>query len=137
MRRATVRILREGRRPDAREGGGGVLLVPEGRRERRRGLLAIGPLPRGHLLLLERARVIHTVGIRGSTVVAFVDARMRVVAVRRLRRGRVGGPVRGARHVVEAAEGADLRAGDALQLVGAPSEADPTSRAYFARAPVS
>lgn len=135
MRRVTVRIARGGAARTT-GGSGGVLLVPEGRRERRRGLLATGPLPRGHLLLLPRARVIHTIGVRGPVAVAFVDAAMRVVAVRGVGPGRVAGPVRGARHVVEAAEGADLRAGDALQLVGAPSEADPTSRAYFARAPV-
>ena len=129
MRRFIVRIA-----PGA--GRGGLLLVPEGRRERRRGLLAIGPLPRGHLLLLPRARMVHTVGVRGPIAVAFVDAAMRIVAVRRIRPGRVAGPVRGARHVVEAAEGADLRAGEALQLVGAPSEAEPTRRAYFASAPV-
>lgn len=135
MRRVLVRIVRDV--PSGRAArGGGVLLVPEGRRERRRGVLAIGPLPRGHLLLLDRARVVHTVGVRGPIAVAFLDARMRIVAVRRVRPGRVAGPVHGARHVVEAAEGSDLRAGDALQLVGAPSDAEPTRRAYFARAPV-
>ena len=136
MRRVVVEIVRG--MPSGRDtcAGGGVLLVPQGRRERRRGLLAIGPLPRGHLLLLERARVVHTVGVRGRVAVAFVDAGMRIVAVRRVRPGRVAGPVRGARHVVEAAEGSDLRAGDAVQLVGAPSDADPTRRAYFASAPV-
>lgn len=129
MRRIAFRLDRDHRR-------GGVLVAAERRRERRRGLLATGPLPRGHLLLLPRARVIHTFGLRAPIEVAFVDAHMRVIAVRRVGPGRVAGPVRGTCHVIETEAGTGLRAGDALQLVGAPSEADPTSRAYFASAPV-
>mgnify|MGYP006268091159 CR=1 FL=1 len=112
-----------------------TLLVPATRRERMRGLAAVGPLPERHALLLPRARVVRSAGTR--CVVAFLDADLRVVAVRRLRPWRLAGPVRGARHVLEASEVADLRAGEALQLVGAPSEAEPTSRAYFARTPVA
>lgn len=129
MRRIAVRLDQSHRR-------GGMLLVAEHRSERRRGLLGTGPLPQGHLLFLPRARVIHSFGQREPIAVGFVDARMRVIAVRRLRPRRVAGPVRGARHVIETLESTDLRAGDALQLVGAPSEADPTSRAYLASAPV-
>ncbi|MFM7718267.1 MAG: hypothetical protein ACKO8G_02075, partial [Actinomycetota bacterium] len=108
-----------------------VVLEPSSRAERMRGLAAIGPLPAGHALLLPRARVVRSAGARCA--VAFLDADLRIVAVRSLRPLRLAGPVRGARHVLEAPERTALRAGEALQLVGAPSEAEPTSRAYFAR----
>lgn len=130
MRRVVIRTT------NPRDGRGGVLLVAERQSERMRGLRATGPLPQGHMLLLPHTRTIHTFGLRATIEVVYVDPRMEVIAVRRVRPGRVAGPVRGARHVIEASETTGLRAGDALQLVGAPSEAEPTSRAYFASAPV-
>lgn len=102
-----------------------------------RGLLAVGPPPRGVGLLLRDARIVHTIGMRAAIAVAFLDDDLRVRAVRAVRPGRLAGPVRGARHVLEVAPDADLAVGDRLQLVTAPSEADPTSRAYLARAPVA
>ena len=102
-----------------------------------RGLLAIGPPPRGVAMLLRGAHVVHTVGMTGSLLVAFLDTELTVRAMRVVAEGRFVGPVRGASHVLEAAPDADLVVGERLQLVTAPSEADPTSRAYFASAPVA
>lgn len=113
-----------------------TLLVPTSRRERARGLLGEEALPSDAAMLFPRARVIHTIGMKGPIKVVFLDGRLRVLEVRRAGPGRLFGPVRGARHVLEGAAGADIRLGDRIQLVTAPSEADPTRRAYFASAPV-
>ena len=88
-------------------------------------------------MLLRGAHVVHTVRMTGSLLVAFLDADLTVRATRVVGEGRFVGPVRGACHVLEAAADADLVVGERLQLVTAPSEAEPTSRAYFASAPVA
>lgn len=112
------------------------LLIPTKRRERARGLLGRTSLRSRTAMLLPRARIVHTFGMPAAITVAFLDRRLVVVAVRHAPPGRFVGPVRGASHVLEAIAGADLRPDDGFQLVTAPSDADPTRRAYFARAPV-
>lgn len=100
-----------------------------------RGLRAVGPPPPGVAMLLRRARVVHTFGMRAPILVAFLDAHLTLRAPRTgptIRRPRTS---RGARHVLECAPDADLAVGERLQLVTAPSEAEPTRRAYFASAP--
>jgi uncharacterized protein len=93
--------------------------VPRSARERARGLLGRDGLPPGHAMLFERTRSVHTVGMRFPIMVAFLDPSMAVVAVRRMRPGRLAFRPRGSRHVLECAAGSDLRPGDHL----APAEA--------------
>jgi hypothetical protein len=100
-----------------------------------RGLRAVGPPPPGVAMLLRRARVVHTFGMQAPILVAFLDAHLTLRATRLVRRRRLVGPVRGTRHVLECAPDAALAVGERLQLVTAPSEAEPTRRAYFASAP--
>lgn len=57
-------------------------------------------------LLLSPARGVHTLGMRFSIDVAFLDADLRVLAVRTMRPGRLGLPRPAARHVLEAEAGA-------------------------------
>lgn len=73
-------------------------------RSRLRGLLGRDGLD-GAILLTPGASV-HTLGMRFAIEVAFVDRRLRVLAVRRMPPGRVGLPRLRAKHVLEAADGA-------------------------------
>jgi len=65
-------------------------------------------------MLFERTRSIHTVGMRFPITVAFLDASMRVVALRRIPPGRLAFRLLGVRHVMECAADAALREGDHL-----------------------
>ena len=87
--------------------------------------------------LVRALPVAHRLAHEPAVEVAFLDADLTVRATRVVAEGRFVGPVRGASHVLEAAPDADLVVGERLQLVTAPSEAEPTSRAYFASAPVA
>ena len=99
-----------------------VVDVPESRRERIRGLLGTSSLGRGHGMLLERCRSVHTFGMRFPIDVVLLDRAHRVVAVRRVPPGRVTMPRPGVRHVLECPEGSGLRAGDRLTIDPDPIE---------------
>jgi uncharacterized membrane protein (UPF0127 family) len=73
-------------------------------RARTRGLLGADGV-RGALLLTPASSV-HTVRMRFAIDVAYLDRRLRVLAVRTMRPGRVGLPRLRARHVLEAEAGA-------------------------------
>jgi uncharacterized protein len=92
--------------------------VPETRRERMRGLLDRTTLHRGEALLLERTRSVHTFGMRSPIAVALLDRDAVVRAVVRMPPSRVLLPRRSVRHVLELAEGADVRAGDRFEPCG-------------------
>jgi uncharacterized membrane protein (UPF0127 family) len=62
-------------------------------------------------MLFERARSVHTFGMREPIVVAFLDRDHRVMRVATVPPGRIVWALR-ARHVLELPTGADLRAGD-------------------------
>ena len=105
-------------------------LVPERRRERATGLLGRAALDRGEAMLLERARSIHTVGMRFELAAAVLDAELRVLQIVRLRPDRLLLPRRGARHVLECRPDVDLRVGDRLRVDQAgqpPSPAAPVT----------
>jgi uncharacterized membrane protein (UPF0127 family) len=95
-------------------GGRWEVEVPRTARERARGLLGRTGLPPGGAMLFERTRSVHTVGMRFPITVAFLDASMRILAVHRVRPGRLAFAPRGARHVLECAPDAGLREGDCL-----------------------
>lgn len=71
-------------------------------------------------MLFERARSVHTVGMRFPVAVAFLGPPEGEVGVRRVRwvaamsPGRVALPRPGVRAVLELAAGADVRVGDAI-----------------------
>ncbi|MDP9342240.1 MAG: DUF192 domain-containing protein [Actinomycetota bacterium] len=88
--------------------------VPQTARERIRGLLGRDSPPPGHAMLFVRTRSVHTVGMRFAIDVAFLDASLRVIAVRTMRPGRLSLWPRGTRHVLECAAGAGPREGDRL-----------------------
>ncbi|MCQ4082263.1 DUF192 domain-containing protein [Streptomyces sp. RB6PN25] len=58
------------------------------------------------MILLTPAGGVHTFGMRFAIDVAYLDRRMRVLAVRTMRPGRLGRPRLRARHVLEAQAGA-------------------------------
>lgn len=74
-------------------------------------------------LLIERARSVHTFGMRFPIDVAFLDEDFVVVRTMQLRRYRLTLPVRGAHHALEAQAGAFARwhlvVGDRLEIQGA------------------
>ena len=88
--------------------------VPDTPRERATGLLGRNGLEPGTALLLERARSVHTVGMRFDLAVAFLGADLQVLELVRVPPGRVLIPRRSARHVLELRADAALRAGDRL-----------------------
>ena len=98
------------------------LTVASTRAERRRGLLGRDGIDGA--LLIERARSVHTVGMRFAIDVAFcrghADDELVVLRARTLRPGRVTLPVPPARCVIEAEAGAfaawGLREGDTLEV---------------------
>lgn len=62
----------------------------------------------------------HTFGMRFTILVAFLDADLCVVAVKRMPPGRIALPRLRARHVLECADGADIRRGDQLYEIQPP-----------------
>jgi len=91
--------------------------VPQTRRERMRGWRgrsAVGP---DEVLLLDRARSIHTFGMCLPISVALLDRELVVRSVRSVRPGRLLLPRPHIRHVLECDEGVDLRPGDRLRIV--------------------
>jgi uncharacterized protein len=93
-----------------------TIFVPQTRVERVRGLLGRQRLGRGEGLLLTRTRSIHTFGMRYPIEIARLDDEGRVVSTRVVLPSRLVLPARGARHILECAEGAAPRPGDALGL---------------------
>ena len=89
-------------------------------RERTSGLRGVYGLAPETALLIPRCRSVHTFGMRFTIVVAFLDADMRVVAVRQMPPGRVALPRFRVRHVLECASGADIRPGDQLYEIQVP-----------------
>jgi len=79
------------------------LELAESRRARRRGLLGRDGIEGA--LLLTPASAVHTMGMRFAIDVAYLDRKLRVLAVRTMRPGRIGLPRFGARHVLEAEAG--------------------------------
>ncbi|MCM1944213.1 DUF192 domain-containing protein [Streptomyces sp. G2] len=98
----------------SRRDGTGTLTVPEGAtvpvevaasyRARRRGLLGRDGV--AGAMLLTPANSVHTFGMRFPIDVAYLDRRLRVLAVVTMRPGRLGLPRPRARHVLEAEAGA-------------------------------
>ena len=84
------------------------------RRERTSGLRGVDALAPEAALYIPRCRSVHTLGMRFTITAAFLDADLRVVAVKRMPPGRVALPRFRARHVLECADGADIRPGDQL-----------------------
>jgi uncharacterized membrane protein (UPF0127 family) len=93
-------------------GGGWRVLIPETRRERMRGLRGHPPPGRREAMLLRRCRSVHTFGMQEPISVVFLDRAMTVIEVRRCRPRRLVVARGGARHVLEAGTGSDLRIGD-------------------------
>jgi hypothetical protein len=93
--------------------------VPEGRRERVRGLIGLGGLAPDEGFLIANATSVHTFWMRFPILVARLDGSFRVVEVRVVRRWRFVRPIRRARHVLECHEGADVRVGDSLVVARA------------------
>ncbi len=83
--------------------------VPTTHRERVRGLIGRPAVP----MLFERARSVHTFGMREAIVVAFLDRDHRVIRVTTVPPRRIVWSVR-ARHVLEMPAGSDLRRGARL-----------------------
>jgi len=94
------------------------LEVATSRADRRRGLL--GREGFEGALLIERARSVHSLGMRFAIDVAFCDADLVVLRTVRLRPHRVTLPVMRARRVIEAEAGMfahwGLRPGDQLEV---------------------
>ncbi|MFJ8359033.1 DUF192 domain-containing protein [Streptomyces sp. NPDC093984] len=85
------------------------LEVARSTRARRRGLLGRDGIDGA--LLLSPASAVHTLGMRFSIDVAYLDRTLRVMAVRTMPPGRIGLPRPRARHVLEAEAGAMERWG--------------------------
>jgi uncharacterized protein len=83
--------------------------VPTSLGERLRGLIGRRPVP----MLFERARSVHTFGMRETIVVAFLDRNYRVISVATVPPRRIVWSVR-ARHVLEMPTGLRFRPGDLL-----------------------
>ena len=85
-----------------------------------RGLLGRDGLAPGHAMLLERARSVHTFGMRFPIDVAYLDRDGTVLKTVRMRPHRLGLPVPRARLVVEAEAGAfgrwGIHVGDLIEL---------------------
>ena len=88
--------------------------VPLTHRERTRGLRGRRWLPPDHGMLFQRCRSVHTVGMEFPIALALLDARFRVVGVRRLPPGRILLPRLGVRHILECPYDTDLGPGDRL-----------------------
>ena len=101
--------------------GGRVLAsleVPTTRRAKAAGLLGRDSFEGA--ILLQKARSVHTVGMRFDLDIALLDADNVVIKTLRLRRNRVSAPIIRARAVLEAEAGAfglwDLKIGDELEV---------------------
>lgn len=94
------------------------LEVASSRGERRRGLLGRDGIEGA--LLIERARSVHTIGMRFPIDVAHLDADGVVLRTRTMACNRIGLPVLGSRSVVEAEAGAfrhwELHPGQVLEV---------------------
>ncbi|MDX2849802.1 DUF192 domain-containing protein [Streptomyces sp. PA03-3a] len=86
------------------DGAGIPLEIAASYRARTRGLL--GRTGIAGALLLTPAASVHTLGMRFAIDVAYLDRRLRVLAVRTMPPGRLGRPRLRARHVLEAEAGA-------------------------------
>lgn len=93
--------------------------VPQTRAERRHGLLGRRALEGDEAMLFERARSVHTFGMRFEIDVALLDADLVVNRVVPMRPGRLLLPRRRTRHLLECSVEAGLRVGDRLTLVQA------------------
>jgi uncharacterized membrane protein (UPF0127 family) len=93
-----------------------TLLVAGDRRSRRRGLahLDAEALPRGHGLLFERCRSVHTIGMRFALDLLWLDADGMLVRMDRAAPPRRMRTCLGARAVIEAAAGDGERFAAAL-----------------------
>ena len=93
------------------------LEVADSRAARRRGLLGRSGLEGA--LLLDRARSVHSFGMRFPIDVAWLDGDLTVLRTRHLARNRLTRPVLGARSVLEAEAGTfarwELHVGDQLE----------------------
>ncbi|MFE1248225.1 DUF192 domain-containing protein [Streptomyces sp. NPDC058735] len=94
-------------------------------RARTRGLLGRDSIEGA--ILLSPANSVHTFGMRMPIDVAYLDGRLRVIAVRTMRPGRLGMPRLRARHVVEARAGVMREwgmeeAGARVEVVGTVAE---------------
>ncbi len=85
------------------------LEIASTRRDRRRGLLGRDGIEGA--MLIERARSVHTLGMRFPIDVAHCDRDLRVIKVTSMPRRRVGMPVLGAHAVIEAEQGSFRRWG--------------------------
>ena len=85
-------------------------------RERMRGLLRRARLPPGRGLLIPNARSVHSIGMHFPLDVAFLDADLLVLEVKRLAPGRLLLPRRRARHVLEMAAGTGPEQGQRLRV---------------------
>jgi uncharacterized membrane protein (UPF0127 family) len=94
-------------------------LVPETRPERMLGFLGRSSLDPDVALLLEGTRSVHTFAMRLPISAAMLDQDLVVRSVRRMPPNRLLLPRPGVRHVLECAEGVDLRVGDQLRIVRA------------------
>ena len=96
------------------------LEVASTRSERRRGLLGVDGIPGA--LLIERARSVHSIGMRFPIDVAFCDEDLAVVKTLRLEPHRVTVPVLRAHQVIETEAGRfahwGLTVGDQLEVRG-------------------
>ena len=94
------------------------LEVPTTRRAKAAGLLGRDSFEGA--ILLQKARSVHTVGMRFDLDIALLDADNVVIKTLRLRRNRVSAPIIRARAVLEAEAGAfglwDLKIGDELEV---------------------
>jgi uncharacterized protein len=92
--------------------------VARTRSERRSGLLGRDGIEGAYVI--PSCRWVHTIGMRFPLDVAFVDADGVVIKMVRMRRWRVGAPVRRAEWLIEAATGAferwGLSVGDVVEL---------------------
>ena len=91
--------------------------LPETRRERMHGWRDRTAIGRDAALLLPRARSIHTLGMRVPISAVLLDRDLVVRTVRPVPPGRLVLPRPGIQHVLECAEGVDLRPGDRLRIV--------------------
>jgi uncharacterized membrane protein (UPF0127 family) len=69
-------------------------------------------------MLFRRCRSVHTFGMARSISIAFLDANLRVVGVRRSPPRRFLIATGGARHVLECDDAAAVRVGDRFRLGG-------------------
>ncbi|HEX9123680.1 MAG TPA: DUF192 domain-containing protein [Actinomycetota bacterium] len=92
------------------------LSLPETRRERMRGLIGASEPERRSALFIERARSVHTFGMRFAIAVVLLGADHRVIRVLRVPPRRLVLPRPGVRHVLECAVHTDVREGDRLRL---------------------